>query len=240
MCTVSYITNNGQAFFTSNRDENKNRKKASMPKTEIRNGKKITFPQDPVGGGTWFAVCENGNIGILLNGAFQKHVPFYPYRKSRGLILLELTEATSGVTFFHSVDLENIEPFTIIFFENKKLYELRWNGYQKFFMQLDADNNYIWSSVTLYDDETINKRKIIFQNFIAHNSDIHGKSVFNFHSENNNDFENGFIINRKNGIQTQCITMAALREQNIKLLHHDLTSNNQFEQTISLKHEEFI
>ena len=76
MCTVSYITNNGHTYFTSNRDENRNRKAAAMPQTEIRNGKKIISPKDPACGGTWFAVDEKGTVGILLNGAFQKHIHF--------------------------------------------------------------------------------------------------------------------------------------------------------------------
>ncbi|MGL1516781.1 NRDE family protein, partial [Vibrio parahaemolyticus] len=48
------------------------------------------FPKDPDGGGTWIALKENGDVAILLNGAFENHIPAYPYRRSRGLIFLDI------------------------------------------------------------------------------------------------------------------------------------------------------
>ncbi len=238
MCTVSYITNNGHTYFTSNRDENRNRKAAAMPQTEIRNGKKIIFPKDPAGGGTWFAVDEKGTVGILLNGAFQKHIPLYPYRKSRGLILLDLMDAQDGSYHFQTTGLANIEPFTIIFFQNEKLSELRWDGHQKYFQQLDNHSDYIWSSVTLYSDKTISKRKMLFEGFIADKSVINSKSIYGFHRNAYGDHENGFVINRRNGIKTQCITQAIFQHDSIKLCHHDLLLDHRDEQTIEKRYEE--
>jgi Uncharacterized conserved protein len=238
MCTVSFITNNGYIYFTSNRDENRNRKAATMPQTEIRNGKKIIFPKDPAGGGTWFAVDENGTVGILLNGAFQKHIPIYPYRKSRGLILLDLMDAEDGSAHCQTTDLTNTEPFTIVFFQNKRLYELRWDGHQKYFQQLDNHSNYIWSSVTLYSAEIISKRKMLFEDFIANKSFINSQSIYDFHINDHGDHENGFVINRQNGIKTQCITQAIFQYDSIKLFHHDLLLNRRDEQTIKTRYEE--
>ena len=240
MCTVSYIAGRNRKYFTSNRDENKNRESAATPQTEIRNGKKITFPKVPVGGGTWFAVSENGTVGILLNGAFQKHTPFYPYRKSRGLILLDLMDAEDGVVFFYNAFLENIEPFTMIYFYSNKLYELRWDGHQKHFLRLDVALNYIWSSVTLYNNDAIDKRGKLFQDFIANDLSVNSRSILDFHCNNYDDYENGFIIKRNNGIQTQCITQAIIRESNIRLLHHDLIRNCQHEQIIEIQHAGII
>jgi len=211
-----------------------------MPAAEIRNGKKIVFPKDPVGGGSWFAIADDGTTGILLNGAFQKHIPFYPYRKSRGLILLDLVAAPEGLFFFHNACLEKIEPFTIVFLQHKKLYEFRWDGYQKHFQQLDADCNYIWSSVTLYDAEAIDKREKIFQHFITKNPVINSYSIRNFHGNNYDDFENGFIISRRNGMQTHCITQAVVGEDSIRLFHHDLLLNCQQEQIVEVNHERII
>jgi len=237
MCTVSYITRDGKKYLTSNRDENINRKSATMPVVEICNGKKIIFPKDPVGGGTWFAVAEDGTTGILLNGAFQKHIPFYPYRKSRGFILLDLMSAPEGLTHFKNTCLEKIEPFTVVFFQHKKLYEFRWDGHQKYFKQLDTDGNYIWSSVTLYDAEAIDKREKLFQYFIAGSTVIDSSSILNFHGNNYNDFENGFIISRRNGIQTQCITQAVIEDESIRFFHQDLLLNSRHEQIVELNHE---
>ena len=240
MCTVSYITKDGLRYFTSNRDENSSRQAAIMPAAEIQNGKKIIFPTDPAGGGTWFAVAEDGTMGILLNGAFQKHIPFYPYRKSRGLVLLDLMTAPEGLSHFHSDYLEKIEPFTIVFFQHKKLHELRWDGHHKHCRQLNSDSNYIWSSVTLYDDEAINKRERLFQQFITRIPEVDTFSIRNFHTNNHGDFENGFVISRQNGIQTQCITQAIVGDDNVRFFYEDLLLNCQQEQIIELNHERII
>ncbi|MEJ0104485.1 MAG: hypothetical protein WDO19_18810 [Bacteroidota bacterium] len=34
---------------------------------------KSNFPKDGNAGGTWFAVHENGNVIVLLNGGFKFH-----------------------------------------------------------------------------------------------------------------------------------------------------------------------
>lgn len=211
-----------------------------MPAAEIRNGKKIIFPKDPVGGGTWFAVNEDGTTGILLNGAFQKHIPFYPYKKSRGLVLLDLMDAPEGLAYFHNASLEKIQSFTIVFFQHKNLYEFRWDEHQKYIQQLDADSNYIWSSVTLYDAAVIEKREKLFQHFIDNNPVINNHSIRDFHGSNFDDIENGFIISRRNGIQTQCITQAVVEENSIRLFHHSLLLNHQHEQIIEINHDKVI
>ncbi len=84
MCTVSFIALTKGAILTSNRDEHVSRSIALYPEIYQANNRKIMFPKDSKAGGTWFISNENGDIGVLLNGAFEKHVPMPPYCKSRG------------------------------------------------------------------------------------------------------------------------------------------------------------
>jgi uncharacterized protein with NRDE domain len=235
MCTVSYIVQETEKYFTSNRDENKGRPAATMPQTIAWKGKNLTYPKDPHAGGSWFAVAENGTIGILLNGAFEKHLPVYPYRKSRGLLLLEMVAEDSVSEFFEQYDLTGIEPFTIILFCNDHLFELRWDSTRKFSRQLAADKNYIWSSATLYDAAAMNKREELFRNFTATHPLPDATLIRHFHSNNQGDDQNGFIINRANGIQTQSITQAVLKKDQLVLIHQDLISRQQEEQMIHLQ-----
>lgn len=235
MCTVSYIVQGRDKYFTSNRDENKLRPAAAMPQTITRKGENITFPRDPHAGGTWFAVTQTGTIAILLNGAFEKHIPVYPYQKSRGLLLLEMVAEEYVHEFFEQYDLTRIEPFTIILFSNDQLFEFRWDGSRKFSKQLAADKNNIWSSATLYDATTMNKREELFRNFTATHPLLDAVLIRNFHSDNHGDDQNGFIINRSNGIQTQSITQAVVQEDQLFLIHQDLISREQQEQKIQLK-----
>ena len=60
----------------------------------------------------------------MLNGAFTKHERNLPYRKSRGLIVLEIFEYKSFSDFVTDVDLHNIEPFTLVLAEKDKLQSL--------------------------------------------------------------------------------------------------------------------
>jgi len=235
MCTVTYIVQGANKYFTSNRDENKLRPVAAMPQTIDWNGKNLTFPKDPHAGGSWFAVAENGTIGILLNGAFEKHVPDYPYRKSRGLLLLELVAEDSVPHFVEKYDFTGIEPFTIVLFRNEQLFEFRWDGHRKFRTQLSVDKNQIWSSSTLYDAAAIKKREALFKNFTSTHTKVNAELLHNFHSNDNGDDQNGFIINRENGIKTQSITQAILQEDQLIFIHHDLNTMQKQEQFIQLK-----
>jgi len=235
MCTVTYINNNGSRYFTSNRDENQSRPAPVTVETLQVNGMSITFPKDPVAGGTWFAATSNACVAILLNGAFEKHVPQYPYKKSRGLVLLDLASAFPLNTAFAKMVLEDIEPFTIVHSEMGKLTEIIWDGDKKHIRSLDPSCNYIWSSVTLYDKAAIYKRKNLFQQFIDDADNIHERSILDFHSNNYDDPENGFIIRRKNGIKTQSITQAILTDENIRINYYDLDDNAPIKKLIALK-----
>lgn len=235
MCTVSYIVQGRDKYFTSNRDENILRPAAAMPQTFTFKGKNLTFPKDPHAGGSWFVVAENGTIGILLNGAFEKHIPVYPYQKSRGLLLLEMVAEESAHEFFEQHDLTPIEPFTIILFCNNRLFEFRWDSSRKFNKELATDKNHIWSSATLYDAAAMNKREGLFRNFTATHPLLNAELIRNFHSDNHGDDQNGFIINRDNGIQTQSITQAVMQEEHLIFMHHDLISRQQREQMIQLQ-----
>ncbi len=90
MCTVSFVFVKGKAILTHNRDEKAARPSAIEPLKYSINQQNIYFPKDQKAGGTWFAVAESGTVLVLLNGADEKHKLKTSYRKSRGLIFLDL------------------------------------------------------------------------------------------------------------------------------------------------------
>ena len=107
--------------FTSNRDESIERPLALAPAIELMGGKRLLFPKDPGAGGTWFATAEDGTIGVLLNGAFVRHTRLDHYRKSRGLVLLDIISNVDPLVDLYGYDLNEIEPFTVILFSEKIL-----------------------------------------------------------------------------------------------------------------------
>lgn len=232
MCTVSFIPLKDQYVITSNRDENVLRRAAFIPKQEVINGCRIIYPKDPKAGGTWFAVNQNGTVAVLLNGAFKKHIPKASYATSRGLMLLEIISHPAPVFYFKKAALDEIEPFTAIVFEEGKLCELRWDAQIKHSRKLDSFSEYIWSSATLYSQDAVAKRAILFKKFIESGNAVDPASIIKFHSNSNDDKENGFVINRNNRMLTFSITQATVSPAGVTLLHHDLRANNTYEITV--------
>ncbi|MEC5165705.1 uncharacterized protein with NRDE domain [Flavobacterium sp. PL11] len=234
MCTVSFVATNDKIIITSNRDEQLARPSAIPPQFYEINHRKLVFPKDPKAGGTWFVVNESGTILVLLNGAHKKHQVQSSYRKSRGLIVLDIISSLSPKDFWNEIDLENIEPFTLVLFQNIFLFQMRWNGTHKEMTPLDIKQNHIWSSSTLYSSSIQENRLNWFHNFLKQNSEVSEAKMYNFHRntkvENN---ENGLVINRDGALKTLSITQAVLEKNAATILHYDLVSNQDFSTSFS-------
>jgi uncharacterized protein with NRDE domain len=232
MCTVSFVLKNGKVIITSNRDEKVIRPNAIEPKNYFINDKNIIFPKDPKAGGTWFAVDEKGTVAVLLNGALEKHEIKQAYRKSRGLIVLDLISNKSPKDFWHEIDLDNIEPFTLVLFQDNVLFQLRWNGLDKEKSVLDTAKNHIWSSSTLYSKEIRTNRSNWFYSFLESNLILSEVEMLHFHlnTEKENK-ENGLIINRNDQLKTLSVTQSILEMNKVSIQHHDLIANKDFETT---------
>lgn len=235
MCTVSYISSNTGSIITSNRDEHTSRPIAFRPQEEIINNYKIIYPKDPKAGGTWFAIREDGMAVVLLNGAFQKHTPFGKYRMSRGLVLLEIISNDQPDIHFFNMDLIRIEPFTLILYDGKQLLEIRWDGKSKHWKKLDVNENYIWSSVTLYNKKATRQREHLFNEFLREKKWVNENSIVDFHMGHDNDFENGFVIDRNDGLKTVSITQAVFNEEELSLSHIDLINDTETKATSCIK-----
>lgn len=235
MCTVSFVFSNGKAILTHNRDEKVARPSAIEPQKYNINNKNIYFPKDQKAGGSWYAVAENGTVLVLLNGADEKHQLKPSYRKSRGLIVLDLISSNSPIAEWNSINLFDIEPFTIVLFQDKKLYQLRWDEVEKTTLNLDINQSHIWSSSTLYPKEIREHRAELFQNFIASN-EISSKSLFQFHRyTKEEDSENGLIINRNDEMKTLSITQTVIQENKVVLSYHDLQNQEEFTNSITIQ-----
>lgn len=234
MCTVSFVRSNDKIILTSNRDEQVIRL-AIEPRKYTVNNKNVIFPKDPKAGGTWYAADENGTVLVLLNGASEKHIMNPPYRKSRGLIVLDIISSDSPIENWRQIDLDNIEPFTLVLFQNGELYQLRWDGLQKETTQLDTSENYVWSSSTLYPHEVRETREKWFYNFLETKPGIAAEEMLNFHRYTEDDnAENGLVINRNNILKTLSITQSVIEADKVTILHCDLMSHKEFTTSFSI------
>lgn len=207
MCTVTYIPNRDAVFFTSNRDVQSKRTPASPPEIFQFAFGKLLFPKDGHAGGTWIAAHENGNVAIFLNGGFAAHVPRPPYRKSRGLILLDIIDHPTPFNSFLAVNLDNIEPFTAVLRDNIYLFECRWDGEKKHYTELDADQPHIWSSVTLYDEAVTEKRNRWFASWVHAHPSPTLDQILHFHQfTGDGDSHNALLMDRQGKVSTVSVT----------------------------------
>lgn len=228
MCTVTFVRSGNKTIITSNRDEQVLRQ-AVEPRNHLINDKIVVYPKDPQAGGTWYAIDEHANVLVLLNGAAEKHQWNPPYRKSRGLIVLDIISAKSPSQMWDDIDLDNIEPFTMVLFWTGKLFQLRWDGTQKQKAQLDPNANHIWSSSTLYPAEVREKREKWFASFMRFNQHPTGKVMYHFHHyTESGDTENGLVINRNNFLKTLSITQTVIHDNKVKMNYHDLTGRKDY------------
>lgn len=234
MCTVTFIRANNKIIITSNRDEKHQRLPAVAPLFYTLRSGKILFPKDADAGGTWFAAHENGNILVFLNGALVKHEAKPPYKKSRGLILIDLIDDESPVKNFLHCNFENIEPFTAIIFDGERLFECRWDGKNKYHVQLNAHEPHIWSSVTLYDDNVIRKRKKWFEEWLKKNPSPSQNDVLHFHQfTGDGDKHNDLLMNRFGHVFTVSITSIEINNSVALMKYLDFKSQQTHLQRLS-------
>lgn len=223
MCTVTYIPTSKGAYLTSNRDESTQRGHALLPDQYVRNGIRLIYPQDRDATGSWIAMKENGDAAVLLNGAFIRHERKTDYCKSRGLIFLEIMANNNPYEVFSAINLDAIEPFTLVLVSGKQLFECRWDGYKKHQSLLNASRPHIWSSVTLYDNEAAKQRKRWFFSWFSSTSPLSTKKIMEFHRHaGKGDFHNGMVINRANKMRTVSITSVAVNTSRPAMNYCDL------------------
>lgn len=226
MCTVTYIPTKKGAILTSNRDEHISRGIAVYPDFYQGNEQKLAYPKDSKAGGTWFISNEQGDAGVLLNGAFEKHNPLPSYRKSRGMVLPEIFQSGSPLNAIKQYELEGMENFTIILWERGRLYEIKWDGEKMFIQNHPAELSHIWSSVTLYSSRMILERHGWFEHWLQHKKSISQGDILNFHSNaGSENKEYGLRISRANEISTSSITSVSIENKKAIIIHKDLIQN---------------
>jgi uncharacterized protein with NRDE domain len=210
MCVVSIFSEkNGDFILTQNRDESNLRPSSNEVENKEIYGVEYSGPVDLHSGGTWiyysgkFAVC-------VLNGANKKHKHRPPYRKSRGLMILELLKFNSINEFIEEVNLAEIEPFTMIMLnrQNNEKKILVWDGTEKFSENHSDEKLIIRSSSTLYDETEKDNHRKAFENLKVKNPE----QIFELHQQIK------MLKNRKlHSVMTTSITQITQKQNQIHL-----------------------
>lgn len=229
MCTVTFLPTQSGVILTSSRDEHISRGPAIAPQIMPNNGKPLIYPTDRKAGGSWFVINSDGKAAVLLNGAFEKHPVKESYRLSRGLMLLELFEKPLLHKAIDDRFLFNIEPFTLILWENNALFEFRWDGQSLFQKEMNRHHSHIWSSSTLYNLAMRRERQQWFNKWKKGHPSPSMHDALNFHADRKAfNKEYGISMNRSNGIRTMSITCAQIMPENLMMRHIDLINSIEF------------
>ena len=230
MCTVTYIPTETGFLLTSNRDEQVSRPALPPMKYKVH-GQTVFFPKEKSAEGTWISTAENLFSLCLLNGGFEKHVQKPPYRKSRGLVLLDFFGYNDVEAYAEDYNFDGIEPFTLIIVYCKGervLHRLVWNGSQVHLEEKSAQKPHIWSSSTLYDGGTRQEREDWFFEFMFNNPYATlDDALFFHHFGGGGDHENSIVMQRE-AVQTISITAIEADATGKRIVHEDLIDKKLF------------
>lgn len=225
MCTVSFVPLQKGFLLTSNRDE-KSYRPTVAPKIYTVNDVKLIYPKDEKAGGTWIVAKEDGTIIILLNGAFVNHQKKTTYRKSRGVILMEIIEAPIPLQHFSQINLDAIEPFTLVIFKKNVLTEVKWDGQEKHFITKSIRKAHIWSSATLFTRIQKLKRKQWFEEFCRYNKPLSDEKILSFHTNTESaNTKFGLIIDHEDETKTVSVTQVLWQEEQLEMTYIDRINN---------------
>lgn len=222
MCTVTYVPHEQGFWLHSNRDEKLSRKAAEPPAIHEVNRRLVLCPRDGQALGTWIAAQEAGAAAVLLNGAFLPHTPQEAYRMSRGKVMMQMMASANPLRWLESYALNNIEPFTLVLWQEAQLYEFRWDGQRLHDRSMDPSGAHIWSSVTLYDEQKRLERERWFSQFLQDAANRDGDALMRFHQEGGaGDPENALLMQRGGLYGTVSITQLLWRSEGSQMLYLD-------------------
>jgi hypothetical protein len=232
MCILSVVKSSDRLIITSNRDEQRSRKNSQVPETINLVNRRAVLARDAQALGTWLLTDDFGRTAILLNGAFTGHTPTPPYRESRGIILMNLFQEEDFKTAFLFYNLENIEPFQVVFIYKKNAIQCLWDGTQKHVFAIDLTRPKVFFSPTLYEPEQQDFKRNNFLSIFGKSDSITSTDLFNFHTaQSEENADSNFFMNREFQT-TKSVTQIEIENNQSQYVHWQAWDNQRHEITL--------
>jgi hypothetical protein len=232
MCILSIVKSQQGIVITSNRDEQRSRKNSLAPEFLDLGKCKAIIARDAQAQGTWMLTDNLGRTAILLNGAFETHIPSPPYRESRGIILMNLFQEDNFKSAFLFFNLEKIEPFQVIYLDRNQAFQCVWDGNQKHLFELDLSTPQGFFSPTLYSKEQQDEKRNHFFKTLGEIDSIDSAQLLEFHSNQNiNSSDLNFFMSREHQT-TKSISQVELNSTKTKYVHWQAWDGQKHELTL--------
>ena len=147
-------------------------------------------------------------------------------------MLTELIDHPEPYNSFSHIKLYNIEPFTAIIWDDQRLFECRWDSSKKHLKQVDESKPHIWSSVTLYNPEVIEKRNQWFEEWINNNSNPSQKDILHFHQFTGDGDCNNDLKMDRGQVFTVSVTSLAISGDHALMQYLDLRNDQTFREKL--------
>ena len=229
MCILSIAKSEQGIVITSNRDEQRTRKHSLTPEFIQHGTRKTILARDAQAHGTWFLTDNKGRIAVLLNGAFECHVPTPPYRESRGIILLNLFQEEDFKSTFLSYNLNKVEPFQLIYLDKNQSFQCVWDGNQKHLFEIDLTTPQVFFSPTLYTKEQQEVKREHFYTEISAFERLNAEWLLDYHSNHQNlTSDSNFFMSREYHT-TKSISQVEIGASQSRYVHWQAWDNQRHE-----------
>ena len=227
MCTLSYVPLKTGRVITSNRDESPLRNASVLSQYISKTQEEYLIAEEPLRGGTNTAIGKNNRNTILLNGAFKPHDMTKKYGMSRGIVLLKSLDFQNAFAFANDFLFVNIQPFTMVDFQDTSILEIRWDGEKLYKATFSVDEPHIWASAQMYLAKAQEERRNWFEQLLKLEN-LDADKILDFHfNAGSGDLENDMVMKRGNFVQTVSISQVSELGNKKEIKHYDLVSDSE-------------
>ncbi|MDP0492645.1 MAG: NRDE family protein [Verrucomicrobiota bacterium JB023] len=163
---MAWLSEGERFFLAFNRDEAVARS-AALPPSQREGERSFIAPQDPVGGGTWLAVSDEGTCFALLNNyqASAAKATSAPAR-SRGEVVWQLAGSRDWSEQWKTIEagIDDYAPFHLLVLQKNEVLLRNWDGKQMEEGSLDSQLG-VFSSSSLLTKPAIAIREKSFWNY---------------------------------------------------------------------------
>lgn len=171
MCTISVVPFGDGVQVCCNRDEQRTRPRAVLPRPRAAGDRLALFPADPPAHGTWIGVNDRGLIVGLLNRTGPDDRPaVHSKRCTRGMVTrhaLQAADLDHAVASVTALPLRAFDPFTVVIIQDGTIATVHNDGWTFGVSVEPLASPVCFTSSSLGDARVMEPRLELFDRLVA-------------------------------------------------------------------------